>query len=255
MFLVYGINRFASAELVYRFLFLVVARPLVSLSGLSSTIHAPRRPSRRRSRHDLGARTIDRGTLLKLLDLIRQLGPLDTWFYFLKAVCAPLQTALPIMQQHVLRCLVFGGQRSLVDEAHVAEKNRTELLVSVRLGRPTGTPLGQRSTHITPLEKVLGHQLITEGLCDILISWTYPNSWVAGQGALFHGPDALGLKVVEFHQNRAWAPWHIWSDSEEQVYISCSDCFLLEFVDWFESIKGSRRGARDSSDAGRVWLI
>ena len=30
---------------------------------------------------------------------------------------------------------------------------RTELLVSVRLGRPTGTPLGQRSTHITPLEK------------------------------------------------------------------------------------------------------
>ena len=84
MFLVYGINRFASAELVYRFLFLVVARPLVSLSGLSSTIHAPRRPSRRRSRHDLGARTIDRGTLLKLLDLIRQLGPLDTWFYFLK---------------------------------------------------------------------------------------------------------------------------------------------------------------------------
>ena len=31
------------------------------------------------------SRTINRDTLLKLLDLIRQLGPLDTWFYFLKA--------------------------------------------------------------------------------------------------------------------------------------------------------------------------
>ena len=150
------------------------------------------------------ARTIDRGTLLKLLDLIRQLGPLDTWFYFLKAVCAPLQTALPIMQQHVLRCLVFGGQRTPIEEARVAERNRTELLVSVRLGRPTGTPLGQASSHITPLEKVLGHHLITEGICDILISWTYPNSWVAGQGALFHGPDALGMKVVEYQNGRAW---------------------------------------------------
>lgn len=27
-----------------------------------------------------------------------------------------------------------------------------------------------------PRVQVLGHQLITEGLCDILISWTYPNS-------------------------------------------------------------------------------
>ena len=69
--------------------------------------------------------------------------------------------------------------------------------------------------------QVLGHQLITEGICDILVSWTYPNSdldaldalvfqlprdpgWIAGQGVLFHGPDALGMKVVEYHDGRAW---------------------------------------------------
>ncbi|CAJ1373890.1 unnamed protein product, partial [Effrenium voratum] len=99
------------------------------------------------------ARTIDRGTLLKLLDLIHELGPLDTWFYFLKAVCAPLQTALPIMQQTVLRCLVFGGQRTPVEEARVAERNRRELLISVALGRALAMPLGQLPLHIVPLEK------------------------------------------------------------------------------------------------------
>ncbi|CAJ1448973.1 unnamed protein product, partial [Effrenium voratum] len=51
---------------------------------------------------------------------------------------------------------------------------------------------------------VLGHQLITEGICDILVSWTYPNSWAAGQGVLFHSPESLGLKVVEYRDGRAW---------------------------------------------------
>ncbi|CAE7942539.1 unnamed protein product, partial [Symbiodinium necroappetens] len=151
------------------------------------------------------SRTISRDTLLKLLDLIRQLGPLDTWFYFLKAVCAPLQTALPIMQQTVLRCLVFAGHRTPVEETRVAERNRSELLISVAPGPPIGLPLGQASSkHIAPLEKVFGYQLLTEGISDILIAWTYPNNWVAGQGVLYHGPEALGLKVVEFRGGRAW---------------------------------------------------
>eukprot|EP00931_Biecheleriopsis_adriatica_P072653 TRINITY_DN47081_c0_g1_i1.p1 TRINITY_DN47081_c0_g1~~TRINITY_DN47081_c0_g1_i1.p1 ORF type:complete len:2919 (+),score=455.88 TRINITY_DN47081_c0_g1_i1:1094-8758(+) len=151
------------------------------------------------------ARTIDRETLLKFLDFIRLLGPLDTWFYFLKAVCAPLQSALPIMQQTVLRCLVFAGQRTPMEEARIAERNRTELLVSVALGAPLGVPMGQASmVAVAPLEKVLGTQVLTDGICDVLISWTYPNNWIAGKGVLFHGPDALGLSVADVRDGRAW---------------------------------------------------
>ncbi|CAE7949711.1 Ankrd28, partial [Symbiodinium sp. KB8] len=175
---------------------------------------------------ELGWETISRDTLLKLLDLIRQLGPLDTWFYFLKAVCAPLQTALPIMQQTVLRCLVFAGHRTPVEETRVAERNRSELLISVAPGPPIGLPLGQASSkHIAPLEKVaqahfsaeigsqqrllqvFGYQLLTEGISDILIAWTYPRrepvaatTVVARQEFKLEGGNFLFVQASFQHQ-------------------------------------------------------
>ena len=43
--------------------------------------------------------------------------------------------------------------------------------------------------------EVLGHQLITEGICDILVSWTYPNSWAAGQGATKRNGRGTGVSA------------------------------------------------------------
>lgn len=158
-------------------------------------------------------RQVERSTILKFIDFIRVLGPLDTWMSFLTAVCAPAETAVGAMQQMVLCTLVFAGHRASDAEREATSKNRKELLITPKLlqSAPLNIPLGNPllGSPPPPLEQCLGQSLLVEGLCDIVISWAHPQQWVVGRGVVYHGPHALGLHCVEGHaaldsDRRSW---------------------------------------------------
>merc|ERR1719253_59614 len=123
---------------------------------------------------------------------------MDTWLQFLTALCAPQKVAMFLKQQAVLCSLVFAGNRSAESDRAVARQNRKDLLVAMRLGEPIGMSLGPPTAGVPPppLEQCLGHHLLTEGICDIAISWTHPEEWEVGQNVLFHGPGVMGLPSV-----------------------------------------------------------
>lgn len=140
-------------------------------------------------------RTLEKGTMMKFISFIRSLGPLDTWLFFLKALCAPQQVAMSMKQQMVLTTLVFAGARASEQESEATRRNRQELIISCRLGEPRGLPLGPPLPRQPPppLEQCLAHTVLSGTYSDIQISWMHPDQWVVGHSVLYHGPAALGI--------------------------------------------------------------
>eukprot|EP00928_Gymnodinium_smaydae_P042123 TRINITY_DN28410_c0_g2_i2.p1 TRINITY_DN28410_c0_g2~~TRINITY_DN28410_c0_g2_i2.p1 ORF type:complete len:2582 (-),score=551.41 TRINITY_DN28410_c0_g2_i2:34-7299(-) len=145
------------------------------------------------------ARGVDSQTLIKFINFVRVLGPLETWLTLLRSLCVQQGIANQMQQQSVLSRLIYAGELASPQARAETERNRNELLVSFELGEPVGLPLGDPigDSEGGGGKGLASRDVMALGVHDIAVAWVAPRRWVVGRSVLFHGPKALSLPILE----------------------------------------------------------